>query len=52
VLSAGLPWAWESFPDYMDWLSHRDFDMDIGAQLPHAALRVYVRANAARGAIR
>src|SRR5216683_1629724 len=31
VLSAGLPWAWESFPDYMDWLSQRNFDMDIGA---------------------
>ena len=38
VLSAGIPWAWESFPDYMDWLSKRRFDMDIGAQLPHAAL--------------
>src|SRR5712671_2019414 len=50
VLSAGLPWAWESFPDYMDWLSHRDFDMDIGAQLPHAALRVYVMGE--RGARR
>ena len=42
VLSAGIPWAWESFPDYMEWLSKRSFDMDIGAQLPHAALRVYV----------
>ena len=20
VLSAGIPWAWESFPDYMEWL--------------------------------
>src|SRR5216684_3088984 len=50
VLSAGLPWAWESFPDYMDWLSQRDFDMDIGAQLPHAALRVYVMGE--RGARR
>ena len=26
----------------MDWLSKRDFDIDVGAQLPHAALRVYV----------
>src|SRR3954471_1152684 len=50
VLSAGLPWAWESFPDYMDWLSRRSFDMDIGAQLPHAALRVYVMGE--RGARR
>src|SRR2546421_4651241 len=50
VLSAGLPWAWESFGDYMDWLSQRSFDMDIGAQLPHAALRVYVMGE--RGARR
>ena len=40
VLSAGIPWSWESFPDYMDWLSKRNFDIDIGAQLPHAALCV------------
>src|SRR5512138_248372 len=50
VLSAGIPWAWESFPDYMEWLSKRSFDMDIGAQLPHAALRVYVMGE--RGARR
>lgn len=50
VLSAGIPWAWESFPDYMDWLSKRNFDTDIGAQLPHAALRVYVMGE--RGARR
>ncbi|QAU49775.1 N-acyl-D-amino-acid deacylase family protein [Bradyrhizobium guangzhouense] len=50
VLSAGIPWAWESFPDYMDWLSKREFDIDVGAQLPHAALRVYVMGE--RGARR
>src|ERR1700753_4032544 len=50
VLSAGIPWSWESFPDYMEWLSKRDFDIDIGAQLPHAALRVYVMGD--RGARR
>src|SRR6516225_11593664 len=50
VLSAGIPWAWESFPEYMDWLSKRNFDIDIGAQLPHAALRVYVMGE--RGARR
>ena len=34
----------------MDWLSKRDFDIDVGAQLPHAALRVYVMGE--RGARR
>jgi N-acyl-D-aspartate/D-glutamate deacylase len=50
VLEAGIPWEWESFPDYMEWLARRNFDMDIGAQLPHAALRVYVMGE--RGARR
>ncbi|MBV8924377.1 MAG: amidohydrolase family protein [Bradyrhizobium sp.] len=50
VLSAGIPWSWESFPDYVEWLSKRNFDIDIGAQLPHAALRVYVMGE--RGARR
>ncbi|TMK41110.1 MAG: D-aminoacylase, partial [Alphaproteobacteria bacterium] len=30
VLSAGIPWSWESFPDYLGWLSKRQFDIDIG----------------------
>ena len=50
VLSAGIPWEWESFPDYMNWLSKRPFNVDVGAQLPHAALRVYVMGE--RGARR
>jgi N-acyl-D-aspartate/D-glutamate deacylase len=50
ALHEGLPWSWESFPEYMDFLSQRQFDMDIGAQLPHAALRVYVMGQ--RGADR
>ena len=50
VLAEGLPWAWESFPDYLDFLSSRSFDTDICAQLPHAALRVYVMGE--RGANR
>jgi N-acyl-D-aspartate/D-glutamate deacylase len=42
VLSEGLPWNWESYPEYLDALATRQFDVDIGSQLPHAALRVYV----------
>jgi N-acyl-D-aspartate/D-glutamate deacylase len=50
VLKDGLPWNWQSFPEYLDSLSGRAFDMDIGLQLPHAALRVFVMGE--RGANR
>ena len=50
VLAEGLPWNWESFPDYLDSLSASEFDADICAQLPHAALRVFVMGE--RGANR
>ena len=42
VLAEGLPWQWESFADYLDFLSPRRFDIDLAAQVPHAAMRVYV----------
>lgn len=42
VMSEGLPWAWTSFPEYMDYLSARTFDVNIGVQVPHAPLRVFV----------
>jgi len=42
VMSKGLPWNWESFPDYLDALDRRETDVDFAAQLPHSPLRVYV----------
>jgi N-acyl-D-aspartate/D-glutamate deacylase len=42
VLTEGLPWTWKSYPQYLDALAARRFDVDIGSQLPHAALRVFV----------
>ena len=42
VLTEGLPWNWESFPEYLDALEARPYDMDIATQVPHAALRVHV----------
>ena len=42
VMTEGLPWNWESFPQYLDSLAQRSFDMDVAAYLPHAPLRVYV----------
>jgi N-acyl-D-aspartate/D-glutamate deacylase len=45
-----LPWNWQSYPDYLDALGARAFDIDIGSQLPHAAVRVFVMGE--RGARR
>ena len=42
ALAEGLTWDWESFPDYLDALAKRNFAIDIGAHMPHAALRAYV----------
>jgi len=42
VLTAGLTWDWESFPDYLNRLAERRYDMDVAAYLPHAPLRVFV----------
>jgi N-acyl-D-aspartate/D-glutamate deacylase len=42
VMAEGLPWNWETFPQYLDALAGRRLDIDVGAQLPHSALRVYV----------
>jgi N-acyl-D-amino-acid deacylase len=42
VMAEGLPWSWQTFPDYIDQLAQRSYDVDIAVQLPHAPLRVYV----------
>lgn len=42
VMTAGLPWNWETFPEYLEAVAARSFDVDVAAFLPHSSLRVYV----------
>ena len=42
VMQAGVPWTWQSFPEYLDRLAERQSDIDFATQVPHAPLRVFV----------
>jgi N-acyl-D-aspartate/D-glutamate deacylase len=48
ALHEGLPWSWESFPEFLDSLERRRYDVDLAVHVPHAALRLHVMGD--RGA--
>ena len=50
VLAEGVKWDWESFPQFLDAVAKTPRIMDLGAQIPHAAVRVFVMGE--RGANR
>lgn len=42
ALEEGVTYDWESFPEYLDALERQPRTIDVGAQLGHLPLRVYV----------
>jgi N-acyl-D-aspartate/D-glutamate deacylase len=50
ALHEGLSWSWSSFPEYLDAIERTPHDIDVCAQVPHGALRVFVMGE--RGAQR
>jgi N-acyl-D-amino-acid deacylase len=42
ALAEGIDWTWERFPEYLDALEAMPRVMDVGAQVPHGAVRAYV----------
>lgn len=42
ALSAGIQWGWESFAEYLDVVDALPKAIDVGAQVPHGAVRGFV----------
>lgn len=42
VMAQGLPWNWESFPEFLQAVESRPHDIDYAVMLPHSPLRVFV----------
>ena len=41
ALHEGIPWGWETFPEYLQAID-TPYAVDVGAQVPHVAIRHYV----------
>ena len=48
VLHEGVQWTWETFPQYLDALEKKPHAIDVAAQVPHGAVRVYVMGDRGR----
>ena len=49
ALVEGMEWGkWNTFPEYLDYLSTREFSLDVGAQIAHGSLRYYAMGERGR----
>ena len=42
ALAEGIRWGWETFAEYLDAIEKMPRAIDVGAQVPHGAVRAYV----------
>ena len=49
AMTEGMTWDWVTYPEYLDALDKRAWSMDVGTQITHGALRVWVMGDRAVG---
>jgi N-acyl-D-aspartate/D-glutamate deacylase len=49
--SAGVPFAWSTWPEFLEFLETRSPVVNFGGMVPHSALRYYVMGDRAREAV-
>lgn len=49
ALHEGMPWgAWQTYPEYLDYLASREYALDISSLVAHGAVRNYVMGERGR----
>jgi N-acyl-D-aspartate/D-glutamate deacylase len=46
--SLGVPFTWESWPEFLDYLGHQSLGVNVAGMVPHSALRYAVMGERAR----
>ena len=49
ALAAGLPWKWETYEEFLDYVDAAPSAMDVGLMVTHATVRAYVMGERSMG---